>query len=158
MASLAFLGIGGSVSRLIDKVTAPKIEPQSLRNSQKYRLIIAPWHLIGKKETCDRLRHFVEEGGTLLLETGFASYDDHMVYNPVVPSYGLAEVFGYREQESLFMMQDDEGRMSPKPDEMPASDRVYLEGQLSFMERISASIKIARTPRKSARIRPVGNG
>ena len=83
MASLAFLGIGGSVSRLIDKVTAPKIEPQSLRNSQKYRLIIAPWHLIGKKETCDRLRHFVEEGGTLLLETGFASYDDHMVYNPV---------------------------------------------------------------------------
>jgi beta-galactosidase GanA len=122
-------------------VLADFIEPQSLRNSQKYRLIIAPWHLIGKKETCDRLRHFVEEGGTLLLETGFASYDDHMVYNPVVPSYGLAEVFGYREQESLFMMQDDEGRKSLKPDEMPASDRVYLEGQLSFMEPISASIK-----------------
>ena len=122
-------------------VLADFIEPQSLRNSHKYRLIIAPWHLIGKKETCDLLRDFVQDGGTLLLETGFASYDDHMVYNPVVPAFGLAEVFGYREQESLYMMQHDEGRKNPKPEDMPASERVYVEGQLSFTELISASIK-----------------
>jgi beta-galactosidase GanA len=122
-------------------VLADFIEPQSLRNSHKYRLIIAPWHLIGKKETCDLLRDFVQDGGTLLLETGFASYDDHMVYNPVVPAFGLAEVFGYREQESLYMMQDDEGRKNPKPEDLPASERVYIEGQLSFTEPISASIK-----------------
>jgi beta-galactosidase len=122
-------------------VLADFIEPQSLRNSLKYRLIIAPWHLIGKNETCDLLRQFVEGGGTLLLETGFASYDDHMVYNPVVPASGLAEVFGYREQESLYMMQDEEGRKRPKPDEFPASDRVYFDGQLSFTEPIAASIK-----------------
>jgi beta-galactosidase GanA len=58
------------------------IEPQSLLTSEKYKIIIAQWHLIGKKETCDRLRQFVEAGGTLVLETGFASYDEHMVYNP----------------------------------------------------------------------------
>jgi beta-galactosidase len=122
-------------------VLADFIEPQRLRNTHKYRLIIAPWHLIGKKETCDLLRDFVQDGGTLLLETGFASYDDHMVYNPVVPAFGLAEVFGYREQESLYMMQDDEGRKNPKLEDMPASERVYVEGQLSFTEPISASIR-----------------
>jgi len=122
-------------------VLADFIEPQSLHNSQKYRLIIAPWHLIGKKETSDLLRRFVQDGGTLLLETGFASYDEHMVYNPVVPAFGLAEDFGYREQESLYMMQDDEGRKNPNPEDLPASERIYFEGQLSFTEPISASIK-----------------
>jgi beta-galactosidase len=122
-------------------VLADFIEPQSLRNSHKYRLIIAPWHLIGKKETCDLLRDYVQDGGTLLLETGFASYDDHMVYNPVVPAFGLDEAFGYREQESLYMMQEDEGRKNPKPEDFPAPERVYVEGQLSFTELISASIK-----------------
>ena len=116
------------------------IEPQSLHNSGKYKVIIAPWHLIGKQETCDRLRQFVEAGGTLLLETGFASYDEHMVYNPVVPAFGLAEAFGYREQESLYMIQNDL-RDNPKPEDLPPSDRVYTEGQLTFTEPVTATIK-----------------
>ena len=116
------------------------IEPQSLRNSEKYKVILAPWHLIGKQETCDRLRQFVEAGGTLLLETGFASYDEHMVFNPVVPAFGLAEAFGYREQESLYMMQSDV-KDNPKPEDLPASDRVYFEGKLTFTEPIAATVK-----------------
>jgi beta-galactosidase len=121
-------------------VLADFIEPQSLRDHDKYRVIIAPWHLIGKKDTCDHLRRFVEDGGTLLLETGFASYDDHMVYNPIVPAFGLADDFGYREQESLYMMQDD-GRDNPKSEQLPQSERVYVEGHLTFTEPISATIK-----------------
>lgn len=116
------------------------IEPRSLGNSEKYRLIIAPWHLIGKKETCACLQQFVKAGGTLLLETGFASYDEHMVYNPVVPAFGLADAFGYREQESLYMMQDDD-RDEPKPEDLPESDRVYVDGHLSFTEPISTTVK-----------------
>jgi beta-galactosidase GanA len=116
------------------------IEPQSLHNSEKYKVIIAPWHLIGKQETCDRLRQFVDAGGTLLLETGFASYDEHMVYNPIVPAFGLAEAFGYREQESLYIMQNDV-RDNPKPEDLPPSERVYIEGQLTFTEPVAATIK-----------------
>jgi beta-galactosidase GanA len=116
------------------------IEPQSLRAGAKYKLIIAPWHLIGKQETCDRLRQFVEAGGTLLLETGFASYDEHMVYNPIVPALGLSEAFGYREQESLYMMQNDL-RDNPKLEDLPPSERVYIEGQLTFTEPVAATIK-----------------
>jgi beta-galactosidase len=115
-------------------VLADFIEPQSLRNSEKYKVIIAPWHLIGKQETCDRLRHFVEAGGTLLLETGFASYDEHMVFNPVVPAFGLAEAFGYREQESLYMTEGDVR-------DLPPSDGVYVDGHLTFTEPVAATIK-----------------
>ena len=116
------------------------VEPQSLINSDKYKVIIAPWHLIGKRDTCDRLKQFVENGGTLLLETGFASYDEHMVYNPVVPAFGLAEAFGYREQESLYMMQNDI-KDNPKPEDLPSSERVYIEGRLTFTEPISVAVK-----------------
>ena len=116
------------------------IEPQSLSNSGKYKVIIAPWHLIGKKDTCDHLRQFVEDGGTLLLETGFASYDEHMVYNPIVPAFGLADAFGYREKESLYMMQED-GKDNPKAEDVPQSDRVYVEGHLSFTEPVAVQIK-----------------
>ena len=116
------------------------IEPQGLSSSAKYKVIIVPWHLIGKKETCEQLQRFVEAGGTLLLETGFASYDEHMVYNPVVPAFGLAEAFGYREQESLYIMENNAGD-NLKSEDLPASERVYIDGHLTFTEPISATIK-----------------
>jgi len=120
-------------------VLADFIEPQSLDNSSKYKLIIVPWHLIGKKETCDRLRQFVEAGGTLLLETGFASYDEHMVFNPIVPSFGLAEAFGYREQESLYMQ--NEAGADLKAADLPDSERVYVEGHIRFTDPIAVTVK-----------------
>lgn len=115
------------------------IEPQGLLNSEKYKLVIVPWHLIGKKETCDRLRQFVEAGGTLVLETGFASYDEHMVYSPIVPACGLADIFGYREQESLYMIHDDS--KEPQTENLSESDRVYVDGHLTFTEPISVTIQ-----------------
>ena len=75
------------------------IEPQSLPGNH-YKVIIVPWHLIGKKETCAQLQQYAEAGGTLLLETGFGMYDERMIFNPVIPPYGLAEAFGYREGEN----------------------------------------------------------
>lgn len=115
------------------------VEPQSLVNSSNYKVIIAPWHLIGKKETCDRLREFVEAGGTLVLETGFASYDEHMVFNPVVPAFGLTEAFGYREQESLYMQNEGGGNL--KAEDLPESERVYVEGHVTFTEPIPVTVK-----------------
>ncbi len=114
------------------------IEPQKLE-SHRYKVIIAPWHLIGKKDTCDRLHEFVEAGGTLLIETGFGTYDDHMVFNPVVPPFGLADVFGYREQESLYMLEA--GQTKLRAGNLPTSERVYLDGHLTFSEPVTATIK-----------------
>lgn len=116
------------------------IEPQALDRSDRYKLIIVPWHLLAKQDTCAHLRQFVEGGGTLLLETGFASYDEHMVYNSVVPAFGLADLFGYREQESLYMMPNGM-KENLKPEELPPSDRVYVDGSLTFTEPIRTTVK-----------------
>jgi beta-galactosidase GanA len=115
------------------------IEPTSLKNNH-YRLIIAPWHLLGKKETLDDLRHFVEGGGTLLLETGFGMYDERMFFNPAIPPFGLTDAFGYREGES-FYMENNEGKASAKAQEIPASERVYVDGYLQFSEPVSVRVK-----------------
>jgi hypothetical protein len=63
-----------------------------------------------------------------------------MVYNPVVPAFGLADVFGYREQESLYMMQN-EGKDNPRPEDLSASERVYVEGRLTFTEPVKTVVK-----------------
>ena len=63
-----------------------------------------------------------------------------MVYNPVGPAFGLAEAFGYREQESLYMMQDDV-KDNPKPEDLPSSERVYIEGRLTFTEPVNVTVK-----------------
>ena len=39
------------------------------------------------------------------------------------------------------MVQDDDGRKNPKPEDLPESERVYVEGQLLFTEPVSVSVK-----------------
>jgi beta-galactosidase GanA len=124
------------------------IEPQSLPGNH-YKVIIVPWHLIGKKETCAQLRQFVEAGGTLLLESGFGMYDERMIYNPVIPPYGLAEAFGYIEGESFYIQGGGEsanpdailGNKTAKMKTIPASERVYIDGSLTFSEPVTAKVQ-----------------
>ncbi len=113
------------------------IEPKSLKDNP-YRVIMAPWHLIGKKETFDDLRAFVENGGTLLIETGFGMFDERMFFNPAIPPFGLTDVFGYREGENFCMKREERGAPAST---MPASERVYVDGYLQFSEPISVKVK-----------------
>jgi beta-galactosidase len=115
------------------------VELKSLAKNH-YRVIIAPWHLIGKKETIDALRSFVENGGTLLIETGFGMFDERMFFNPAIPPYGLADAFGYREGDNFYMERNDPSDLSKLP-EMPASERVYVDGHLQFSEPIPVKVR-----------------
>src|ERR1019366_1098065 len=74
-------------------------------------------------------------GGTLLIETGFGMYDERFYYNPVVPPEELDQLFGYREGESL--------GVNPRPPakDVPASDRVYNEPEITFTAPVPARIK-----------------
>lgn len=110
------------------------IEPASV-DKTNYKVIIAPWHLVGKKETCESLRRFVEAGGTLILETSFGLFDERFYLNPVIPPYGLAEAFGYREQESLMMNTE------ALPNPLPASDKIYYEPEIEFTQPSRISVK-----------------
>jgi beta-galactosidase len=116
------------------------IEPASL-GKPDYKVVIAPWHLIGKKETCERLRRFVEGGGTLVLETGFGLFDERAFYNPVVPPHGLKEAFGYREKESYFIHNGAETQPLVMPRDLPTTERIYFEPEIEFSLPVSARIK-----------------
>jgi beta-galactosidase len=119
------------------------IEPAGLPQAA-YKVIIVPWHLMGKQETCEGLRRFVEGGGTLILETAFGLFDDRCFYNPTVPPYGLSEAFGYREKESFYLDPGEGIHPLPKPSQLPVSEQIYLEPELEVFAPKPLRVK-ART-------------
>jgi beta-galactosidase len=116
------------------------VEPASLGKSD-YRVLIVPWHLIAKKQTCAQLRRFVEAGGTLVLETAFGLFDERCFYNPVVPPFSLNEAFGYRENESYFIRSGTETQPLVVPRGLPQAERIYFEPEIEFSEPISVRVK-----------------
>jgi hypothetical protein len=112
-----------------------------------YKVLIVPWHLIGKKATCEHLRRYAEGGGTLILETAFGLFDERCFCNPEVPPYGLSEVFGYREKESYYFQP--KGERGPLADilgaaVLPQAEQIYDEPEIQFSEPLSIRVK-ART-------------
>jgi beta-galactosidase GanA len=110
------------------------IEPGSLGRSD-YKVVIAPWHIMGKKPTCENLRRYVENGGTLILETAFGLFDEKCFYNPVIPPYGLAEAFGYREKENYIQRSRSEWVTKETPGGpplRPADDMIYYQPDIEF--------------------------
>jgi beta-galactosidase len=123
------------------------IEPSQL-GKKPYKVLIVPWHLIGKETTCKSLREFVEQGGTLILETAFGMYDDRCFYNPVVPPFGLHESFGYREGESYFVnvgtakaAVNNVYSGLPRAAQISASDRIYYDPEIDFQEPVRLKVK-----------------
>jgi beta-galactosidase len=112
------------------------IEPPGLDNSP-YAVVIVPWHLIGKKETCERLRRCVESGATVILETSFGLFDETCFYNPVIPPYGLAEAFGYREKENYFQRPRSEATAAPRP---PA-EMINYEPDIQFSQPVQLTVR-----------------
>lgn len=106
-----------------------------------YKVIIVPWHLIGKKGTCTELLRYVERGGTLILETGFGMFDERCYYNPVVPPHGLREAFGYREGEAYVVYAGTPRTPLLKPQGTPPSDEIHYEPEIAFTEPVAAQVK-----------------
>ena len=126
------------------------IEPGSV-DKASYKVIVAPWHLIGKKETCEGLRRFVEAGGTLIVESSFGLFDERFYHNPVIPPWGLSDVFGYQEKESLMMNTD------APPNPLPPSDRIYYQPEIEFSKpaRVSLKANTFLTPIKVTTAEPI---
>ena len=119
------------------------IEPSSLGKAD-YKFLIAPWHLMGKKDTCAELLRYVEGGGTLLLETCFGMFDEQCIYNPVVPPYGLAEAFGYREKEGYYQQaRSESGPLAALlgPSVQPLAEDIYFQPEIEFTEPLSIRVK-----------------
>ena len=113
------------------------IEPAGIDNPQ-YKVIVAPWSLIGKKATCQALRRFVERGGTLVLETAFGMFDESYFFNPVIPPCGLDEAFGYREKESLMI---ESGKLPLQALDQADRSAQPCQANLEFWKPTRARIK-----------------
>jgi hypothetical protein len=103
--------------------------------------LLAPWHLIGKKETCDLLASFVRDGGTLILEGGFGMFNERFYYNPVTPPNGLDEIFGYREKKGLAVLAGSPATASDGAKTMPTTDRVHYQPRIQFDAPIQRQVK-----------------
>jgi len=97
------------------------IEPKSLNNN-RYRVDHRALAFDRQEGNVRATPPVCRGGRTLIIETGFGTYDEHMIFNPAVPPFGLADVFGYREGEVLFM--ENSGPSVPKMEGLPASERI----------------------------------
>ncbi len=116
------------------------IEPASISNL-RHSVLIVPWHLIGKKATCDQLASFVRNGGTLILEGGFGMFDERFYYNPVTPPNGLDEIFGYREKKGLAVLAGAPPQAAGGPEGMPSSDQVHYQPRIQFAAPFERQVK-----------------
>lgn len=119
------------------------IEPTSLFGAN-HKVLFVPWHPMGKKETCEQLRRYAEAGGTLILETSFGLFDERCFFNPVIPPYGLAEAFGYREKENYAMQPKDEhGPLSDilGPSLRPQAEPIYDNPEIQFTDPVSIQVR-----------------
>lgn len=128
-------------------LAADFIKPEQLARGN-YKLLIAPWHIVGKASTCEALRKVVEAGCTLILETSTGLFDERFFANSVVPPHGLAAAFGYREGESLYIAPEDGNAAitsaftaRTKPLESAPSDRIYDHPALEFSAPVAVRVK-----------------
>jgi beta-galactosidase len=70
----------------------------SLDDLAQYKIVYLPYPVMLKKETVDKLRAYVEGGGTLISEGLPAYFGDHGHAGTTQPNYGLDQVFGARER------------------------------------------------------------
>lgn len=118
------------------------IEPAAI-DEAKYKILVVPWGLIGKRNTADRLKQFVTAGGTLIASSPFGAYDESLYCNPLVPPHGLDEAFGYREEETLLLFSPEDLSVDKSRDIDPA-DRVLYGPEIEFSMPVPLRLK-ART-------------
>jgi beta-galactosidase len=75
----------------------------SLDDIGQYKLVYLPYPVMLKQESVQKLRKYVEQGGTLVSEGLPGYFGDHGHVGTVQPNYGLHEVFGAKETYVEFM-------------------------------------------------------
>ena len=66
------------------------------------RSSISPCRGWSRAPTCRNLIQYVDDGGTVCAEAGFACLEDNGWYAPRVPRMGLSEKLGYQEREVVY--------------------------------------------------------
>lgn len=113
------------------------IEPAGIETSH-HKVLIVPWHLIGKKSTCAALQSFAEKGGTVVVESGFARFSESYYLNPVIPNNGLDTIFGYQEKDSITIT---DGKLPLEALDQAPSGAKSFDADLSFVEPVAVNVR-----------------
>jgi beta-galactosidase len=70
----------------------------SIDDIAQYKIVYLAYPVMLKKESVDKLRAYVEQGGTLISEGLPAYFGDHGHAGAVQPNFGLDKLFGAREK------------------------------------------------------------
>jgi beta-galactosidase len=70
----------------------------ALENIDEYKLVYLAYPVMLKRETADRLKEYVRNGGTLVCEGLPAYFGDRGHVGTLQPNFGLDELFGAREK------------------------------------------------------------
>ena len=64
------------------------------------KVLIVPMCITLRADIAEKIRKFVENGGVLISDTRMGLFDERGYLQPILPSFGLNEVAGLREEES----------------------------------------------------------
>jgi hypothetical protein len=81
------------------QIPADCLAENNLEEMSQYRLLLLPMVENMTPEVAERLRRFVEEGGTLIAESPLAYRDGEGLLQYSAPAFGLEKVFGCRTRD-----------------------------------------------------------
>jgi len=96
----------------VDFVQSPALDAAHLK---VYKILFLPYPVMLSASVCGAVRRYVSDGGTVVAEARLAWNDERGFASPVIPGFGLDQVFGAREDrirpedEPHLLIQDGAG-------------------------------------------------
>jgi len=105
------------------------------------KILIVPMCLTINETTAKKIAGFVKRGGILIAEARTGLFDENGYLQPDLPSFGLTEAAGVREEEALY--SDPENRsMINNPENLKWVEEIYGGPEISMEQPIPANFRV----------------
>ena len=134
----------------VDFVHSPALDQRHL---DQYKILFLPYPVMLSESVGAAVKQYVADGGTVVAEARLAWNDERGFASPVIPGFGLDQVFGAREQvirprdETHLLIQDGAGLSGFK-----AGDAVAAAAFEEDLEPLAGGRVLARFPDRKAAI------
>jgi len=117
-------------------------------------VLIVPMCLTLRADIAEKIRAFVEKGGILICDTRMGLFDNKGYWRPTLPSFGLHEVAGLREEESY---SSDKNFKPARNERWP--DEIYNGPTLNLEQPVQGTIETSEflSPLRLEGAEAVGN-
>ncbi len=128
----------------VDFVHSPALDSQHLA---PYKILFLPYPVMLSERVGDAVKRYVADGGTVVAEARLAWNDERGFASPVIPGFGLDQVFGAREDlirpedEPQLLIEDGAGLTGFK-----AGDAVAVAAFKEDLDPLAGARVLARFP------------